>query len=111
MDIAYRPEPDLSAEQFRDVLVASTLGERRPVGDLERLDAMLRNADIVITARAESRLVGVARAICDFAYCCYLSDLAVAAEHQRCGIGRKLLEMTRQAAGPQASPVRPTVLG
>jgi len=103
MDVAYRSEPNLSAAEFRDILVASTLSERRPAGDLARLDLMLRNADIVITARDQGRLVGVARSICDFAYCCYLSDLAIAVEQQRRGVGRKLIEMTRIAAGPQAS--------
>ena len=67
MDVAYRSEPNLSAAEFRDILVASTLSERRPAGDLARLDLMLRNADIVITARDQGRLVGVARSICDFA--------------------------------------------
>jgi hypothetical protein len=51
MPITYSLEPDLSAEEFRAVLIASTLGERRPVGDLPRLDRMLRQADVIATAR------------------------------------------------------------
>lgn len=89
MTISYGLEPELAAEEFREVLVASTLGERRPVQDLVRLDEMLRNADVVVTARDAARLVGVSRAITDFAYCCYLSDLAVDAEYQRWGNGRR----------------------
>jgi predicted N-acetyltransferase YhbS len=99
MPITYQLEPDLSAEAFREVLVASTLGERRPVNDLERLEAMLRNADVVATARDGARLVGVSRAITDFVYCCYLSDLAVDAAYQRQGIGQQLIEETRRGAG------------
>ncbi|WP_297911831.1 GNAT family N-acetyltransferase [Thiomonas sp.] len=101
--IVYAQEPELSAEEFRQVLVASTLGERRPVDDLDRLERMLRHADLVITARHESRLVGVSRAVTDFSYCCYLSDLAVDAAYQRQGIGRRLIDETRRLAGEQAT--------
>ncbi|MDE2447874.1 MAG: GNAT family N-acetyltransferase, partial [Gammaproteobacteria bacterium] len=87
MPIAYSLEPDLSAEEFRAVLIASTLGDRRPVGDLPRLDQMLRQADVIVTARDGRRLVGISRAVTDFCYCCYLSDLAVDAAYQRQGIG------------------------
>ena len=103
MAIVYALEPDLSATAFRDVLVASTLGERRPVGDLARLERMLRQADIIVTARDDGRLVGVSRAISDFAYCCYLSDLAVDVAYQRQGIGKRLIDETRKAAGDGAT--------
>jgi len=105
MAIVYALEPDLSATAFRDVLVASTLGERRPVGDLVRLERMLRQADIIVTARDDGRLVGVSRAISDFAYCCYLSDLAVDVAYQRQGIGKRLIDETRKAAGDGATVI------
>lgn len=89
----------MSAEEFQKILVASGLAERRPAGDLARLEAMLRHADLIVTARDGSRLVGVSRAITDFSYCCYLSDLAVDVEYQRQGIGRRLIEETRLGAG------------
>ena len=99
MSITYALEPDLPAEEFRTVLIASTLGERRPVDDLDRLDRMLRQADVIATARDGGRLAGVSRAITDFSYCCYLSDLAVDAAYQRQGIGKRLIAETRQGAG------------
>ena len=99
MSIAYTIEPDLSADEFQAILKASTLAERRPTEDLARLDTMLRKADLVVTARDAGRLVGMARAITDFSYCCYLSDLAVAVDYQRRGIGRCLIEETHRAAG------------
>lgn len=99
MPIAYSLEPDLCAEEFRAVLIASTLGERRPVDDLPRLDRMLRQADVIATARDGTRLVGISRAITDFSYCCYLSDLAVDAAYQRQGIGKRLIAKTHEAAG------------
>jgi ribosomal protein S18 acetylase RimI-like enzyme len=103
MPIVYALEPDLTAPEFQNILLASRLAERRPVGDLERLDRMLRNADIVLTARESGRLVGISRAITDFSYCCYLSDLAVDVEYQRQGIGKRLVEQTRIQAGEKAT--------
>lgn len=105
MAITYSIEPGLPAEEFRAVLIASTLGERRPVGDLPRLDRMLRQADIVATARDGRRLVGISRAVTDFSYCCYLSDLAVDAAYQRQGIGKRLIAETHEAAGELTSLV------
>jgi predicted N-acetyltransferase YhbS len=99
MRIVYGLEPELSAQAFRDILVASTLAARRPANDLERLERMLRHADIILTARDEGRLVGVSRAVTDFAYCCYLSDLAVDVAYQRQGIGRRLIDATHARAG------------
>ncbi len=99
MPISYALEPGLSAEEFRTVLIASTLAERRPVDDLARLDKMLRNADLIVTARDGARLVGISRAVTDFSYCCYLSDLAVDLAYQRQGIGKRLIEETHRAAG------------
>ena len=99
MDIEYSIDPNLSAEDFQKVLVASTLAERRPAHDLERLDKMLRNADLIVTARDAGHLVGISRAVTDFSYCCYLSDLAVDRLYQRKGIGKRLIEETHRAAG------------
>lgn len=103
MPITYTLEPELSAQEFRDILVASTLAERRPADDLARLDRMLRNADVIATARDGRRLVGIARSVTDFAYCCYLSDLAVDAAYQRQGIGKRLVAETRAQIGDDAT--------
>ena len=101
MDVTYRLEPELGAEEFIDLLVRSTLAERRPVGDPDTIRGMLRHADLILTARSEGRLVGVSRAITDFSYCTYLSDLAVDEAFQRQGIGRELIRRTHEAAGLQ----------
>jgi predicted N-acetyltransferase YhbS len=99
MSLGYALEPELAPAEFIDVLVRSTLAERRPVGDIARIRTMLENADIIVTARAEGRLVGVSRAVTDFSYCVYLSDLAVDEAFQRRGIGRELIRRTHEAAG------------
>jgi len=101
--VTYHLEPDLSCEEFVDVLVRSTLAERRPVHDREIIAGMLRHADLVVTARAGSLLVGVSRAITDFSYCTYLSDLAVDRAFQGRGIGRELIRRTHEAAGRHTS--------
>ncbi len=99
MDVAYQLEPDLGAAEFIDVLVRSTLAERRPIDDAQTIRGMLANADVIVTARLGGKLVGVSRALSDGAFCTYLSDLAVDAAHQRRGIGRELLRRTHEAAG------------
>ena len=101
MDVTYRLEPELGADEFIDLLVRSTLAERRPVDDPETIRGMLRHADLILTARIDGRLVGISRAITDFSYCTYLSDLAVDQEFQRRGIGRELIRRTHEAAGLQ----------
>lgn len=98
--IRYQLQPDLSATEFIDLLERSTLAERRPVANRAVIEQMLRGADVVLTARdADGCLVGVARALTDFSYCTYLSDLAVDVAHQRQGIGRELLRFAHEAAG------------
>jgi GNAT superfamily N-acetyltransferase len=94
-------EPNLAVAEFVDLLERSTLAERRPVDDEARLAAMLENADIIVSARCDGLLVGAARAITDFAFCCYLSDLAVDESYQRRGIGRELLRRVSVEAGEQ----------
>jgi GNAT superfamily N-acetyltransferase len=100
--VVYQLEPDLTAEAFIDVLVRSTLAERRPTHDAVAIQGMLRNADVLVTARVDGLLVGVSRALTDFAFCTYLSDLAVDEQYQRQGIGRELIRRTHLAAGLQA---------
>lgn len=87
------------------MLRRSTLGERRPVDDLERLSTMLENSNLIVTAREPVRglLIGISRCVTDFAYCCYCSDLAVDEAVQRLGVGKELLRLTREAAGEQAT--------
>lgn len=102
MTLDYTLEPDLSVDEFIDVLNRSTLAERRPVADRQRMDRMLREADLIVTARANGVLIGVSRALSDFAFCTYLSDLAVDVAFQRQGIGQELIRRTREAGGPDA---------
>jgi GNAT superfamily N-acetyltransferase len=102
--IGYALEPDLTAAEFVDVLVRSTLAERRPIGEPETIAGMLAHADLIVTARTSAGLlIGVSRGITDFSYCTYLSDLAVDVAFQGQGIGRELIRRTHDAAGLHTS--------
>jgi predicted N-acetyltransferase YhbS len=104
MPIAITRVPTLSVEDFVSILNRSGLAERRPVEDVRRLARMLEQADLILVAQdtETGTLVGVSRAITDFAYCCYLSELAVDRVYQGQGIGQGLIEATREAAGPES---------
>ena len=96
--IVYAIEKHLSPSEFRQVLLESTLGERRPVDDPDRLKHMVENANIIITARLDGHLIGISRAVSDFSFCTYLSDLAVHKRYQQKGIGKELIRRTKLAA-------------
>lgn len=98
-NISYSQNTKISAEEFIDLLKRSTLDARRPVDDKERIQSMLDHANIVITAWSRKTLVGVSRAISDFSFCCYLSDLAVDVSFQKQGIGKRLIDETHMVSG------------
>jgi GNAT superfamily N-acetyltransferase len=99
MSIVYRTDLKISVDQFIDVLKRSTLAERRPVDDFDRIEKMLQHGNILITAWKNDLLVGVSRALSDFSFCCYLSDLAVDESFQKQGIGKELIRLTQEVAG------------
>ena len=101
MDVEYRSDRTITPGQFIDLLERSTLAERRPVQYPEVIAGMLDNADLLITAWQDGELVGVSRSVTDFVYCCYLSDLAVDQRLQKSGVGRELIQHTRDALGPR----------
>lgn len=101
--ITYKIGNDLDLDAMIELYQATTLGQRRPVDDRARMGAMLRNANLVITAWDDGLLVGISRSISDFSYITYLSDLAVRESHQRMGIGKELIRRTREAGGEKTS--------
>ena len=102
--VDYRAGNELDVDEVLDLYRASSLGERRPVDDRDRITRMLRNANLVISAWEGPLIIGLARSVTDFAYCTYLSDLAVRATHQRSGIGKELVRRT-QASAPEATMI------
>ncbi|WP_025917783.1 GNAT family N-acetyltransferase [Herminiimonas sp. CN] len=95
--ITYAQDRLITPEQLAAVFTRS--GISRPVDDLARLAKMLQHGNLLVTAWDGASLVGVARALTDFAFCCYLSDLAVDRKYQHRGIGQALIEQVRSAIG------------
>ncbi|WP_427860338.1 GNAT family N-acetyltransferase [Liquorilactobacillus sicerae] len=101
--ITYTNDKKITAKEL--ALLFESSGIHRPIKNLPRLQKMLDNSNILWTAWEEDELVGVARALTDFSYACYLSDLAVAKKYQKQGIGHKLIEMLHSQIGPDVSLV------
>ena len=99
--IDYRRDVPLSLDQFIELYERSTLAERRPAKNRNVMRQMMENASLTISAWAGEELVGISRTLTDFGYAAYLSDLAVSEAHQNLGIGKRLIEETREALGPQ----------
>jgi len=105
MNTIYVREDHLGTDEYIDIVRKS--GLNRPIEDRGRVERMLAHANLIVTARQDGRLVGFARSLTDFCFCCYLSDLAVDKACQGQGIGQRLIEETRQQAG---GPMTTTLL-
>ena len=77
-------------------------GLPRPTHDKERLRQMFENSDIIITAWSDELLVGVSRTLSDYCWCSYLADLAVRKDVKAKGIGKKLIEITKEKVGDRS---------
>ena len=97
--IRYETGHALNLDQVTDLYASCSLGARRPVANRERMQQMLQNANLVVTAWDEELLVGIARALSDFSYATYLSDLAVRETHQKQGIGKELIREVQRLGG------------
>ena len=99
--IEYRHNFPLDPAEVARVFNAS--GINRPTHDLPRIARMFATSNLILSAWSEGTLVGVSRALTDYSYCCYLSDLAVDQAFQHRGIGRQLIERTRSILGEEVS--------
>ncbi|MFC1750292.1 GNAT family N-acetyltransferase [Pseudomonadota bacterium] len=101
MNVEYKVNAPVTTEQFIELLCESTLGERRPIDDHQCMGGMVKNSNLMVSAWQGEKLIGIARAMTDFHYACYLSDLAVHKNHQKSGIGKKLQSLTQEQLGPR----------
>lgn len=99
--IIYSENKHVRAEDVSEVFRKS--GIKRPFDDLNRIQRMIDHSDVMITAWDDGKMVGVARAITDYSYCCYLSDLAIDKEYQKQGIGKELVNRLQDIVGDECS--------
>lgn len=99
MNIEYKMTGPLDSSTVSELFARS--GIRRPVGDLKRIGRMIEHADELITAWDRDRLVGMLRAVTDYSYCCYISDVAVDRDYQGHGIGRRLIQLLKDKLGEE----------
>ena len=97
MKISYLINPDLKPKEVTALFVNS--GIKRPVKNIKRIKRMIENANLTLCAKDRKNLVGILRAVTDFSYCCYVSDLAVDKKYQHLGIGKKLLKTAQKSLG------------
>ncbi len=100
-NIEYFHNLPLDPQEVARVFDASGIG--RPTSDLPRIARMFAAPCLVISAWHEGKLVGVSRSLTDYAYCCYLSDLAVDSAFQGQGIGKELIRRTQAVIGDEVS--------
>ncbi len=109
MQLEYRLNSPLDPAEVARVFDAA--GLPRPTKDLPRIARMLAHANLTISAWDDGKLVGLSRALTDYSYCCYLSDLAVDRQYQRQGIGKELISRTQALIGEEVSLVLFSVAG
>lgn len=111
--VTYQINSAITPEQFTDMLSKSSLGARRPLDNYYVIKGMLDNADLLVTvwvneeheeavnnSESNKKLIGVARCVTDFSYCCYLSDIAVDEAYQKQGIGKSMIKKIEQQLPP-----------
>ncbi|WP_137152344.1 GNAT family N-acetyltransferase [Devosia sp. FKR38] len=104
--ITYAREDGLTAADYIACVGATSLGQGRPLANTDRIQAMLDNADLVVTARdADGSLLGLFRAVTDWHWVCYCIDLAVVEGQQGKHIGQTLLDTATALLGPKVSIV------
>ncbi len=99
MEIEYKENVIPSVEQI--VALYDLAGLPRPTQDLLRIKKIYDHANLIISAWHDQKLVGIARSITDFAWSCYLADLAVLPDYQKRGIGNRLIQITKSKVGEE----------
>lgn len=100
MNITYSFDKRPTADQIIELYDNS--GLPRPTHDRERIQKMYDNSNLIVTAWEADLLVGVSRAITDWAWSCYLADLAVRDNYKKEGIGKKLINLTKERVGDES---------
>lgn len=91
----------LSANEYIDFLKRTNLGSQYPKERFkQRIEKLVQTVSISLVARNENgEIVGVLFALTDFAYWLWVTDLGVARDYERRGIGRALMKRAHEEAG------------
>jgi len=104
MPITYDQEQTLTAADYIACVGRTTLGPARPLGNPIRVQQILDNSPIIVTARDEDgSLLGVFRGMTDWHWVCYCADLAVVEGQQGKGIGKALMDKAAEILGPRVA--------
>ncbi len=103
MSIVYSEEPGLSVEEYVAVLGETTMRSKRPLANAARIGEMLRGAGLIVTARRDGEILGLARCLSDGAWVAYCAELAVRESAQGLGVGAGIIAATRKILGPRMS--------
>lgn len=98
-EIILKVNATIDVDQVQKLYLDSTLSERRPTDDKDRLKKMIDNANLTISAWHKDSLVGLCRSLSDFSYVTFIADLAVAQDFQNQGIGKALIQKTQDESG------------
>ena len=100
MEIVYKYDVMPTAEQVIELYGKANLP--RPIDDPQRIKKMFENSNLIVSAWDGNKLVGLSRTITDWVWCSYLADLAVNPGYKNSGIGKKLIELTKERVGEQS---------
>ena len=100
LEISYKFDVIPTAEQVIELY--ENAGLPRPTNDKDRIHKMYQHSNLIVTAWAGDLLVGVSRCITDWVWSCYLADLAIRSEYKKSGIGKQLIELTKEKLGEQS---------
>lgn len=103
MTIVCGEEPGLSVDDYVAVLGRTTLGIKRPLHNPDRIGRLISGASLLVTARENGHLLGLARCITDWSWIAYCAELAVRDDAQGRGIGLKLIETCRDRLGKEVA--------
>jgi N-acetylglutamate synthase-like GNAT family acetyltransferase len=100
MEITYKFDIVPTTDQI--IALYNNSGLPRPTNDYERITRMYENSNLIVTAWDKDKLVGVSRSITDWAWSCYLADLAISHDYKKAGIGKKLIDLTKMKVGDES---------
>ena len=101
MSVTYAEEPGLGVDDYVSVLAETTMRTKRPLANRKRIGDMLAGANLIVTARQDGEILGLARCISDGAWICYCAELAVKESAQGLGIGSGIIGKLNELLGPK----------